>query len=315
LTTQLSQVEFLSTEVQVQAIDRFDPLSSNKLGEVLISQAPYEKKVIDELNTRIQPVATSVYDQLMVAHNQERLQHNLTSANLERKAVIGNIIKYEEDLVLCFHRSGNEDEMIRIMNESIFPETKERLVDHYLRKDNLNDALLVLNETDGFSNHFVDYMTIMVQLEMDNRNIDELTGEELSIIQTIANEGKPNEKSVIESKILLDRIGLGIFTPYVDPLGQTAGKRPFVPDEDNFTKFVKISPNPANVFIGIQTNLENNGKLSIYDTDGKLLTELHIKAGNIVNEVEVEKWHNGVYYYQITDDLQLLQTGKFIVQH
>ena len=315
LTNQLSEVEHLSQEVQVQAIDRFDPLSSNKLGEVLISQAPYEKKVIDELNTRVQPVATSVYNQLMDAHNQERLQHNLTSAHLERKTILDDIIKYEDDLILCFYRSGNEDEMIRVMNESRFPETKVRLIDHYLQKNNLNDALEVLNETDGFSDHYVDYTTIMIQLKMDNRNIEELTDNELSIIQTIANEGKPNEKPVIESKILLDRIGLDNFTPYVDPLGQTAGKRPFVPDEDNFTKFVKVSPNPANIFIGIQTNFENDAKLSVYDTDGKLLTELHIKGGDVVNEIEVEKWHNGVYYYQISNNLQLLQAGKFIVQH
>jgi len=313
----LTSIEFLSRAVQIEAIDRFDPLSSNNLKEVLISQAPYEKEVLDELDTRIQPVATSAYNLIMEAHNTERLEHNLVSATREKEE-LERIIKAETvHAVLCHHRLGNDQEAVQLMEEANIPKLKEELVEHHLRNNNTQEAANVLNNTESLSDDYIDYMDIQIQLTIDDRSLFELSSTELETIQRIANEGNLKARVTGEAGMLLSRLGIKTYIPYVDPIGTTAAKRSFVPDElKNTNEFAKISPNPAHSFVGIQTTLDEAGIIEVYDIGGRLIQTINVEKGRINSEIEVENWIDGIYFYKINNlDGIPLQNGKFVVQH
>jgi len=81
-------------------------------------------------------------------------------------------------------------------------------------------------------------------------------------------------------------------------------------------KGIHLYPNPAPEFISIRSNQPKEGLLYIYDNVGKLVTSMTIERDFQINEIEVNDWSNGVYLYEfMSKDNQILDYGKFIVQH
>jgi len=79
--------------------------------------------------------------------------------------------------------------------------------------------------------------------------------------------------------------------------------------------YLHIYPNPASekVFIEIVKTDMLNGKIKIFDVNGKLVTDykLNFVAGGI--ELDIQNLRNGLYFVSLTDDsLGLIQTGKLI---
>jgi hypothetical protein len=76
---------------------------------------------------------------------------------------------------------------------------------------------------------------------------------------------------------------------------------------------VKLSPNPANRFLKIEldTNLEN-GYFEVYDAQAKLINQVPLN-GNM-GQINVSDLSNGMYYYKLTENNKLLNSGTFIVK-
>ena len=75
---------------------------------------------------------------------------------------------------------------------------------------------------------------------------------------------------------------------------------------------VKLSPNPASQYLKIElgTNLEN-GYFEVYDAQAKFIRQ-HIINGNS-GQISVSDLSTGTYYYKLTENKKLLNSGTFIV--
>jgi len=78
---------------------------------------------------------------------------------------------------------------------------------------------------------------------------------------------------------------------------------------------LQLAPNPAHKFLNFKTDLENQGIINIFDSKGQFIVNLNIDSGNTINELDVRDWLNGIYFYQLISDDDIIDNGKFIVQH
>ncbi len=77
---------------------------------------------------------------------------------------------------------------------------------------------------------------------------------------------------------------------------------------------VSVYPNPASDFVKVQMeNEHNNVNFTLYNILGEAVVITALSAGT--NEVAVNKLPNGVYFYSILKEGNILETKKLIVRH
>lgn len=77
---------------------------------------------------------------------------------------------------------------------------------------------------------------------------------------------------------------------------------------------LKISPNPADEFISIISDLPNDAVLNVYNVNGSQIASLKLEEGYFVSELEVLSWENGVYLYQLISKQNTIDNGRIVVQ-
>jgi hypothetical protein len=77
---------------------------------------------------------------------------------------------------------------------------------------------------------------------------------------------------------------------------------------------VSIYPNPASNFVNIvMENAINNVDFTLYNILGDAVLTVNLNAGT--NKVELSELPNGVYFYSIMKEGNILETKKLIVRH
>ena len=75
---------------------------------------------------------------------------------------------------------------------------------------------------------------------------------------------------------------------------------------------VKLSPNPATRFLKIELGSEiENGYFEIYDAQAKLIRQLSLNGNT--SQIDVSDLSTGMYYYKLTENTKLLNSGTFVV--
>ena len=77
---------------------------------------------------------------------------------------------------------------------------------------------------------------------------------------------------------------------------------------------VSVYPNPASNFVNVvMENAHNNVDFTLYNILGETVATAKLNAGS--NEVALNKLPNGVYFYSILKEGNILETKKLIVRH
>ncbi|NOQ73802.1 MAG: T9SS type A sorting domain-containing protein [Crocinitomix sp.] len=77
---------------------------------------------------------------------------------------------------------------------------------------------------------------------------------------------------------------------------------------------VSVYPNPASNFVNVvMENEHNNVDFTLYNILGEAVVTAKLNAGT--NEVALNKLPNGVYFYSILKEGNILETKKLIVRH
>lgn len=77
---------------------------------------------------------------------------------------------------------------------------------------------------------------------------------------------------------------------------------------------VSVYPNPANNSIKVKATDVTDGRLSLYDLSGRVVTTL--TTNGTEQTIETSNYPAGAYFYRLTDKQgALLQTGKLIINH
>lgn len=211
-------------------------------------------------------------------------------------------------------RLGNSEPVyLSFLENSDLVTLKKELIDYRLEQGNTTEALVVLNQI--AEEDYLSLTELKVQLKEEDRSIFELSDEEKTVLTNLSN-GLPKKGTTIEAQLMLQELGEFEYLSFIDPIGETASKRAYVPDDEVLDmNAIKVSPNPANNFFSVQTNLESRGVLTLYDTNGKVKFSLTIESGQVVSEVEVFDWKEGMYFYQLNITDKILDSGKLSIHH
>jgi hypothetical protein len=74
-----------------------------------------------------------------------------------------------------------------------------------------------------------------------------------------------------------------------------------------------VYPNPSNGKINIDTELNSPGVISIYNSEGKLILNEKVKAGNMYKEYDLGSEPKGLYFINLQTDRET-RTNKILIK-
>jgi hypothetical protein len=76
---------------------------------------------------------------------------------------------------------------------------------------------------------------------------------------------------------------------------------------------VKLSPNPASQYLKIELGRSvENGYFEVYDAQAKFIQQVPLNGNS--GQIGLSDLSNGMYYYKLTENNKLLNSGTFIVK-
>lgn len=220
-----------------------------------------------------------------------------------------------------YYMSQNEPDSATMLLEDVQTTMAQRmLVARYINTGNYTQAdqlLSQLPQATEEDNNFISLFTIYKDMRAQNRNFFELTATEEASIQTLA---QSFTKSGIDAQAI-DYILQG--TEHIIPLELPDFM--LNPDLINISfknglasspYFGALYPNPTNesLYLDYQLPEEKSAELKLLDINGKQL-HYQVLENKGTFKMNVQDWRNGIYFYQISIDGEIIQREKIVVIH
>ncbi len=311
LVSALNSLNQLSKENQVKVVQRGNPLSSQKLRDLLLHRCPLPDEVLKAMTERVVPVATEVLQDIKEAQsslpnmpNREvlRRQHVQLSAEQQkaRSLKIMLLLSLDNDAAaLAFMQNCPAHDIATHLD----------VVHYHLAQGNIAQSRSVLNAMDG-DNDYVNLLHIATDL-VENGNMP--TAQQISDLQTLANS--PIVQAAMSAQTLLCATADSLYEHPIRRIAVGNGKTNYVPMEQGSANYLTFSPNPSDNFATIRSTLSTDATLLIYDQAGKMIQSMALIAGQQVAEINTHAWINGLYYYRLNSHNSTLQSGKLMVLH
>lgn len=316
----LDTVSFASKEVQKRVINRSVPITSNVLADILIPKSPLSIEVIKNLEERPTPVSTSSWNEIAEVQEEDGGFSLIESLERDNSKKLAEFRKLEKDRIQCFTAQEDWDGIRGFINNSITFEGVKTYANLSLAQGDFVKAREAITDLKDFypnDDVFEDMeqvYDVLLAHKVNNQSLNNLTNEEIAILEEIANKEVFSEAS-LSARLLLSQVN---DTEYQLPPLQKInteysgkkGPRPFVADD--WMK-IHLYPNPTSKLATVKTNLSQRGSLEIYDSQG-IFKEAHvIESGEFLLEIEVEDWNKGLYIYQLLEDGEVMNSGKLLV--
>ena len=311
LVSALNSLNQLSKENQVRVVQRSNPLSSQKLRNLLLHRCPLPDEVLKAMTERVVPVATEVLQDIKEAQsslpdmpNREvlRRQHAQLSAEQQkaRSLKIMLLLSLDNDAAaIAFMQNSPADDIA----------VHFALAQYHLAQGNIAQTRNTLQAMDS-DNDYVNLLHIATDLA-ENGNMP--TAQQVNDLQTLANS--PIAQAAMSARTLLCAAADSLYEHPIRKLTTSSGKANYVPMEQENGNYVSFSPNPSDDFMTLRSNLTANATLIIYDQTGKMIQSIILIAGQQVAEINTNTWANGLYFYRLNSPNSTLQSGKFTVLH
>ena len=83
--------------------------------------------------------------------------------------------------------------------------------------------------------------------------------------------------------------------------------------EEVGTNFLSVYPNPATDQINFQVGNNEVSHINVFDLTGKLITT--VTVNNSIETISTEDFGTGVFYYQMMNGEEMIQSDRFVVTH
>ncbi|MBI4645348.1 MAG: T9SS type A sorting domain-containing protein, partial [Bacteroidia bacterium] len=254
-------------------------------------ETPYEQYILEYLEQQI----TELKDENQLLENEklrQQLKHeDIATAKNELETTILHPSKkaYAEELIVSEQITEGRAKIDEVLSESI---------------DIAEDE------------NFAELMNTLADLKEEGNTIHEMDEVKESKIRTVANSGKIiSAKAQVSLELVKDEI-------YVHPIkkGEFGEKSLTVlPDkkqENESNAYFRIYPNPNNGNMEIEYYLPDNddGKLTFYSIEGKIIAEYSLKSSNqrvFLNAGDI--FSNGIYYYKLITGKTIIATDKLVI--
>ena len=328
----LSHSPYLTQEVLTTAADRDDVFTSSVLFEILSANPDELKKdtLISYLENKDTPLPDYMID----------LLRQIANGATARTALEAQMAKYSHDFKLAagdMVRSNLCDTVanpteLRTWLAAMEDIAADRLaVASYLEEGNFSDAFTLANmlpnlyglEGDGLADH-IDYMSLIGlyhSLGTSGRSVFEMTEEEITMVEGIADEGLGTSKAMAEtllSVIMDDRSDRSYSCPNLpEPkIGDKSGKTNTNALLNEAVGFkVSMSPNPATTWTTINCSLPTDvdkALLTLTSTLGVKVMEMEIGTDQNNKVLDLRNLSSGVYGYTVRCG-EYVETGKLVI--
>ncbi|GAB4280856.1 MAG: hypothetical protein Kow0068_05210 [Marinilabiliales bacterium] len=305
-------------------------ISSNRLSpgnykNVMERNLPVSKNVEPLFFAKLETLPNGIAKELRRLHGYNdtyftltQIEREINNAKIERQMLFNDILIALLDTGVYYRK---EDAVLLLENENNIQSNK-LLVANYIKEGDLQSAAskLSLIPLDNQENKdFVDYYTIMLNMQTTGRSIYELDSLEISEIREIAWHCPPS-LAVANSRALLNVLyGEDIPECPYDILDKSLKitikdkKQPGENDSDIILGDNYPDPfdNVCNIPYSLPCDVE--GKIIIWDIYGRIIKEYKIEGENILG-IDMSGLSPGNYYYGLIIDNELKETKKMILQ-
>jgi len=188
--------------------------------------------------------------------------------------------------------------------------------------DDIPEKFSLTEEETAELTNYIDFWTLLKDVNLDGRNFQQLSGTEISTLATINGGSMANDRVNVGTTVVnlppdepvrLPCIRAGIYAP---KHGVTSK------NENNKTrleniKFIKVYPNPADdkvVFdYSFPANITGSLNLIITNMVGQKVKEVPLKNTTGKTQWDSKSAPSGVYLYKVFDGRKMLETGKVVI--
>ena len=188
---------------------------------------------------------------------------------------------------------------------SIFPITQTF---NKWRAIEIQEGLYLLNEL----------VNLLRDVELDSRNILNLTVDEHIQLQNIANINALYASHKAQNILCFVYGECPDLAPIIDT---SQVKRATTRNNRNSgkhdIKLVEVTPNPANDHVQLifQTPMNDDCTIIILDESGKIYLERVLQPDQVTINLNCKKYPSGTYLYRLFNHKDIHETGRFIILH
>ncbi len=300
---------YLSDEELMAIIDKIGGIGTGYFLNVLSENAPLNQNVLDQFNSKLNGLSPLLYNfvfnrfgSLISSINEAAGMSLRTEKEFDvLKRVQQEIVIFTGPIITDCWRQGNQTAVLnsirRLTNRTSLNKNwfKLRLIEYSLSAGNYNRAQHTLNNIepggDESMQNYVDLLKIVTQMKMDERDVDDLTTEEIDQL-TIISQSISYAGVKAKNMLLLQE------DPYAQFLPEIEGNLK-ISKNDKAKSIVFLGTNPVKSSINLKLNnslQKNISTVKIFNTNGEEIKvyNLNINQQQIKN-LFVEDLSQGTY--------------------
>ncbi|HYV95521.1 MAG TPA: T9SS type A sorting domain-containing protein [Chitinophagales bacterium] len=306
----IEQGPYLSDTVLSTAIKRPEPMTNNDLKAVVLNNSPVQDTVYNTLEIERPPIANSS----VVANAQEG-----TSAMEELQANIGDassVRAYELDQLTTYYLDSSKVDSAKAYLLSIGENL--RALPYAVRTGDYDAAQATIDalptQNTGASD-FKNYYSLILSQAQNGQSLLNLDSTQIALIEGIANQD--NAAGYLALNFLAQVKGqpYSEIIPVIDTTVQSLKQSNHQNPPELFPDFFSLIPNPASteVTIDLNTDLEDDVLLEVYDVFGKMIEKISLSSISSSFVINTSKYKPGIYFCELKTGEQTLGVEKLVV--
>lgn len=332
-TELISTSPYVSDTIVESAIYKEEVLPNAMLRDVMVAnpQSAKNENLLNSIDDRVDPMPDYMKAQILQGKSLIGAMEELLASRAYHKQNYNSAYKYCVNHYLkdTINPDASYNELITLLSEHSNIDTRYQLTAQYLRKGKFNEATNVLENIDNeFSLNPIEqeqyaqnssYFNLMIELSESSINIQDLTEQQLSLLEELENAGDGNAK--VFARNINVNLGRSAYQePYLLPNLNKSAQAQLQEDElmehlDDF-HYIQVFPNPAKDYIIIEYNLEQESEqafIQLTDLSGKVIYQENISGLKDQKHIDTRSYKAGNYMLSLISNQNVLETTKISI--
>ena len=331
----LSGSPYLSDTVMKSAIDKESVFNNGMVRDVLVAnpQAAKSNGIMDELNSRIDPMPEDMMDQILAGKDslssKEALEAQISTYKLDWQYQFDELVRhYKSDTV---SPESCHDSLMQLLASVQNPKAQYMLAFEYYYLGDWENANQVLEGVQNLKlsdqeekerDQMVSYFAFLKNLSDNGRNIYSLDYDDINSLNDLLN----NSSGLVNSyclNLLQANNQIRFYEPILIPEDdkKSAPVKDGIPAKTTANSNVlRIYPSPANLYVIAEYSLavkeSNNGcVLTVTTSQGKAIWAKILTRQQDKVYIDTKEFSSGLYVFSLKTNGKTLSTGKITIIH
>lgn len=332
-TELLNSSPYLSNEVLETATDKEEVLTNPLIRDVLVAnpQSAKNEEVLELIDNRVNPMPQYMKDQILsgqaIISAKEQMEAELHQHRLDYNYTLSTLVsEYSNEN----GENYSIENLTQMLSTAQNKESRYQLAALRLQEGNTNAMSAALNSvaidfdlTNEESQELSDitaYYNLLSQIQEDNRDVNELTNDEILDLQTLY-ENSNNKAAVYARNLLFAAEEIEYEAPVIYPdfgnksalITTTANSNT---SKNNLT-YIDVYPNPARDYIIFEYDISasfDKAQINVFHSvKGTLVMQKDLTDKQNAITIGTKEWVTGTYLVSILVDGKIVKSTKFNV--